>query len=188
MTKTPTHLRKISDDRIFAYTEALAERPDMVPVWEAGEAPPESETSMSKGLELNIDNADENIKELLRDQNSMILRQEKQISLLGDENQRLHEEISRLEEALNESDETPSDAKTGDTEESQGVSVDDDTRMALLVEKTLEMIKNKDQNDFTGAGVPRVERLEAIAGIPEVTAQERTTAFEKAKEEMAKLI
>jgi hypothetical protein len=44
------------------------------------------------------------------------------------------------------------------------------------------MLVKNDSNDFTGAGVPRVERLEAWAGIAEVTAQERTEAFEKAQE------
>ena len=34
---TPKHLRKISDGRVFAYTDVLAKRSDMVALWEEGE-------------------------------------------------------------------------------------------------------------------------------------------------------
>ena len=48
---TPKELRKLSDGRVFAYTEALAKRSDMVAVW-GGEQPEHYEPPKPLGLKI----------------------------------------------------------------------------------------------------------------------------------------
>ena len=177
----PKQLRKVTNNRIFAYTDALAELPDMVPVWGPGEEP-EPEEQVSKGLEVNQKDLDSKVKKMLREKDKIIMNLEKQLSVIGDENQKLHDQIADLEnKLLGPADSDPAvNTETTPPAPLDGLSKDE--RMDILVESTVEMLKAEDPNDFTGAGVPRVERLESWSGIAEVTAQERTEAFEKAQE------
>jgi hypothetical protein len=181
----PKQLRKVTNNRIFSYTDALAALPDMVPVWAPGEEP-EPEEQVSKGLEVNPKDIDRNVKKILREKDKIIMQLEKQLSVVGDENQKLHDQVATLETqwAAASEDETVKtvDPKTTDAAPHDNLTTEE--RMNILVGKTVEMLQKNDPNDFTGAGVPRVERLEAWAGIAEVTGQERTEAFEKAQEQL----
>ncbi len=166
--KTPKELRKLSNGRLFAYTDALAADPDMVAVWHGEE--PEHYEPEPRGLEV-----DGGLKSIIRERDVQILKLEKQVSAMSDENLRLSAIISSWEEG--EPEEDPEEEKTVPADDNNSLA-----RMSVLIEKAAEMLRNGDANDFTGLGLPRVERLEALAGIPDVTSQERTAAFEAAKD------
>jgi len=175
--KTPKELRKISDGRIFAYTDALARRPDMVPVWGPGEEP--EYPSDSKGLDIGA-GAEDHLKKTLRKQTETIMNLENQLSVIGEENQKLLDRIDELEkQASAKSDPDESEDRPPHDD------LPDETRLKILVEKTAEMIRRGDKNDFTGQGLPRVERLEAISGIAEVTGSERNMAYDAAQKIIA---
>jgi hypothetical protein len=176
----PKQLRKTTNGRIFAYTDALAELPDMAPVWATGEEP-EPEEPISKGLEVNPKDLDSEAKKIIRAKDKQLVTMEKQLMVLSEENQKLLDQVADLEKQL------AAPLTEGQAAENELATepLDDlaaNERMDILVGKTLEMMTKDDPNDFTDANMPRVERLEVWAGIAEVTAKERTEAYKKAQE------
>ena len=178
--KTPMHLRNVRNNRIFAYTEELASRPDMVPFWTKEARPSKEEiaslhSSTEGGLALEASDLDAKSKTLMRERDKQIINLERQLDAVGAENQKLHAEIDGLKaqiEALVSGDPLEVPVTKAD--------VDVESRMNTLVEATKVILKRNDPNDFTGANMPRVETLEAEAGIGEVTGQERTEAYHTA--------
>jgi hypothetical protein len=177
----PKQLRKISNGRLFAYTDALAELPGMAPVWAPGEEP-EPEEQVSKGLEVNTKDIDSKVKKMMRSKDKMLVTMEKQLLALSEENQKLLDQVADLENLLAGVSLTEGQAVENELATEPLDDLATNERMDILVGKTLEMMEKADPNDFTDANMPRVERLEVWAGIAEVTAKERTEAFKKAQE------
>lgn len=178
--KKPKLLRKVEDPgkgRIFTYTEALAKRSDMVPIWGENEQPPEPVKSAS-GLDVKGAEIVPLLHEQMREKDQIIAKLNRQIDALMEDNQAAAQEIHDLKAKLahGENEQRPEAPPHDD--------LPDPERLSLLVEKTVEMIRNGDENDFTGQGKPRVERLEAWAGIAEVNSKERDAAFEQAKAQL----
>jgi hypothetical protein len=178
---TPKHLRKISDGRIFAYTEILAKRSDMVAVWEPGEEP-DIELGTGGGLEVDPSDFDRKTKRLLEQKDKKLISTEKALNEVVMENQALLDEIEELKAKLEALGAPPEQTEQVEKKPAaKDLSPED--RMALLVTTVREMIDGEDALDFTGAGLPRIERLEATAGVADVTAEERNEAYHAAKAE-----
>lgn len=182
--QTPKELKKVSGPgkgRIFAYTEALAARSDMVPVWGEDQQPPER-VEPASGLSFPGSEIVPTLHEQLREKDKIIESMQQQIDGLVEDAQKdsqvIHDLKAKIAQyELGESElpsETPLEPPPHD-----GLSAEQ--RLKVLTAKTVEMIRNGDENDFTGQGKPRVERLEAWAGIAEVNANERDVAFDQAQ-------
>lgn len=165
---TPKHLRKISDGRIFAYTQELAKRSDMVVVWEQDEEP-QIELGTGGGLEIDPSDFDRKTKKLLEQKDKMIIATEKEMDKLVSENQELLDRVAELEAQF-------AGLEPADNEEEKKPT-SPETRMEVLIATVKAMITGGNSLDFTGAGMPRVERLEEISGIAEVSAEERNEAY-----------
>jgi len=171
----PKQLRSTESGRVFSYTEELAKRSDMVAIADSGESlGPWKETKDKPSNGLKVDDVSDNLKVQLRQKDRIILRLEKDLAVLSSENSTLLDRIAALE-ANDTPDAEPEEAKT-ESEVSE--------RLESLTAACLKMIMSDNPNDFTGSGLPRIERLEELSGISDVNAKERTKAFEKAKELM----
>ena len=179
--ETPKQLRNVATGRIFSYTEALAKRSDMVGVFDDGSEAVLVDKIMSRGLNVSVEETD-SMKALLREKDSIILNLQKELNVVANENAKLFDKIAELEkkDEVIDFSMTSGLPTVGKDPAPAGTKLYSD-RMKALIEKCGEMIRAEDENDFTGLGLPRIERLEELSGIAEVSAQERTQAFEQAK-------
>jgi hypothetical protein len=161
----PMFLKRVDDGRILAYTEALASRKDMIPVWPDGEEPKDYKPPKPQGL--RVDDVPANIwEEAVREKDKIILDMQRQMDEMVKEISRLTAEISEKNEAVVEPEKPEIDSG----------------RVSVIVSAINEMIKEADPLDFTGLGKARLEKIEARCGLTGVTGAERDEAMRIIKE------
>ena len=188
MVILPKLLRKTSDGRIFGYTEGLAKRSDMSPVWPKGVNPNIGEVPDDKTI---VESKDGQLRQVIVEKDKQILGMQKQIDDLYSVNVELNEENTKLNNAL---DVPPADAagaevvglvtehghtETGDHPgtHSQADSVSDSVDRQKLITDTVKTMKEeRAEFDFTSQDKPRIESIEARCGLVDVTGEERDAA------------
>ena len=167
MKITPKMLRKTTDGRIFAYTEALAARADMVAVWPDNVDPNFGEPKT--GLEM-VESKEGQLRTALSEKDRMIITLQGQMDDLVKDNQALNEEVSKLHAYINNLTKPKEAEKPADPE-----------RFAKILEAAQYIIATNDPNHFTGLGKIRIEPLETKSGLTDITAAERDAAMEQCK-------
>lgn len=166
----PKELRKISDGRIFTYTDALAERKDMVPIWPDNVNPNVPEDVVDEDKKAG--SKDRQLREEVANINKEKLALQKQLEDLYIENAKLNEEVSRLNQALDTKE------AAGDKSEIPSINgLDPGGRQELINKAVEEMYNENDPLDFTGSNKPRVERIEARCSLADVSGAERDIAM-----------
>lgn len=167
----PKELRKIDDGRIFGYTDALAKRPDMVPIWPDNVDP---NTGVVPEEGTRVESKDRQLRSVIVEKDTIILGLQRQVDDLSVEISELNEEISRLNRALNASDSRT--VATG-TESAKPAGNDMETRDNLILKTAKDMLDSGERINFTGQGKLRIERIEALSGLNDVTSQDREKAM-----------
>lgn len=166
----PKLLRKVSNGRIFPYTETLAKRKDMVPVW-PDDVNPNISTPRT-GLEIEA-SKDLQFSGALAEKDAIILNLNRQIEDLNKVISEQNEHITRLNQMISTAPNAP--------ETTQEVPPADPGRMAKITEAAKKIMEVNDPNNFTGSGKIRIEPLEAACGLADITAGERDAAMESLK-------
>jgi hypothetical protein len=158
----PKQLRKITTGQIFSYTEALAKRKDMIPHWPHNVDP--NVPSSGLGTEAAKDIA---FKEAFGQAEKEIQSLQAYISTLEDEKKQLLDENQKLLSIVNNAPQ----------KETQDVPMAD--RQAIINEAVRSILNDKNKHDITTTGLPRIEAIEAVSGLSDVTASEREIAMER---------
>lgn len=148
--KKPPLLKKTTDGRIFAYTDLLAQRKDMMPVWPEGQQAWVEPTSAPVPVE-----GDESLRSVIAEKDKMILSLQRQIDELAIELQRVNEEADPFE-----------------------VEEPELTREEALRAAAIEILKDPGGH-LTSSGKLRIESLESLSGLTGVSAAERDRATPK---------
>jgi hypothetical protein len=177
MNIKPKQLRNTDNGRVFAYTEALSKEPNMIPHWENGVDPNQAaglDIGASAGnqvkaamteLETELEKAHMTIANLqteLRDRNSELAR-------VTESNRRAMAEIAQLRSDLDDAGKTPRPQ----------TQVDGSERQQMINAAVKAILTDKNSDELTTTGMPRVEAIEARCGIQDVNAAERNIAMAK---------
>jgi len=204
----PKLLKKASDGRIFTYTDALASRGDMIPVWESGVDPNHDEKPMAAGGGLRdgsavdnhlLDKAGESrvsqLRVALNEKNQLILSLQDQLNQVSDECVRLNEEVARLSRLLTEDHDKAAARKAvnglfsselfadgGEEIVGGGEAVkrapDEPMRKSAIDKAVLTLLEKNDPISFTGSGKLRLPLINDLCGF-DVSAVERDEAVER---------
>jgi hypothetical protein len=166
----PKELKQVPSGRIFGYTDALAERPDMVAIWPDGIDPNMGHEPKTKEEAENIKTGQ--IREELQTKDKIIANMEAQMADMAKEIEKLNEENMKLRQLNSQ------DAPTDNPQPDEVPPVASDHRTDNIRKAAAEIIKNGDPNDFTGQGKIRIGRLEAISGVADIDAAERDAAMD----------
>lgn len=203
LKEKPKLLKKVSDGRIFNYTDKLAARVDMVPVWENGIDPyyekpkglglAAGESDIDTARAVNEDVVEEGrtsqLRSALNEKNQQILSLQEQLNETSDECMRLNAEVARLTKLLTvdagrkAQEEAQANAKeTFGTEEPDAGDVveqfpDDPARQAQIKAAVANLLEERNPLSFTGRGLLRLPVLGEVCGFP-VSAAERDDAVE----------
>jgi len=172
----PKLLRKIDTGRIFPYNPILAKRSDMVPVWEGGVDP----NGGPKLTGLQIDSArDAQVNTALQEKDQMIGDLKAQLQAMKLHLNEANDMIRKLNVAAN----MPAAPKTDQVDASprENIPMPAD-RQARMVEGIKRLIGN--ENNLTGSGKVRIEKLEEACGLEDITADERDAAQDIAAKEI----
>jgi hypothetical protein len=161
----PKQLRKITTGQIFSYTEALAKRKDMIPHWPHNVDP--NVPSSGLGTEAAKDIA---FKEAFGQAEKEIQSLQAYISKLEDEKKQLLDENQKLLAIVNDKPLPPEEVPPN------GPKSD---RQTIINEAVRSILNDKNEHDMTTTGLPRIEAIEAVSGLSDVTASEREIAMEK---------
>lgn len=171
----PKQLRKISDGRVFTYTDKLARRSDMVPVWEDGVDP-----NIAAG-NLTPEEVDESkqgqLRSSLAEKNKMLLEKDKQIEALTQQTIDQNTEIERLNITIAN---LSKPSIEGDEQEEQ--PPENQARKEKIAATLKAILEENDPNNFTGSGKVRIEVIEALSELTGVSAAERDAAMEAISE------
>lgn len=161
----PKHLKKVDNGRIFVYDPILAKRSDMIPVWEDG-VDPNVKPKMT-GLEIQVAR-DSQADSAMAEKEQQVHDLQAQVQdLLGQLNE-ANETIQKLNAALKVGPTAPEPVKA------QRVDADPE-RFGRIVDGVKKLMQ--DPNNMTGGGKVRIEPLEDMLGITDITAAERDAAM-----------
>jgi regulator of replication initiation timing len=182
----PKQLRQAKTGRLFTYSEGLAKRNDMIPVWSDGVDPnvaPEGlsiDNSKSEKLrERIVELEEENINlsrrlKAITDQNKnqtdAIRNLRDNVNKLTDDNVALNVQIDKLKAKLAVS-----------VPVSAGAAPPRTDRMKVITDAVRIIYSDNREDDFTGSGDPRISAVEARCGLNDVTAAERDQAVSAIK-------
>lgn len=172
----PKELKQVPSGRIFGYTEALAKRSDMVPIWPDGVDP--NFVGEPKTPEQVKESRSGQYREELKAKDIIIQSLNNQIKDLAEEIDSLNAEIVKLRtlsEADNPDTGVPNDPEFDAPADGEATT---DERMANIKAAAALIMEKQDQNDFTGQGKIRIGPLEEITGYEDITATERDAAME----------
>jgi hypothetical protein len=184
----PKELRNINTGRIFSYSPALAERADMVPVWENG-VNPNFQPEPLTGLQIE-DSQSGQLRKALHEKDRALVHLNQQVQAVLAQLNDANETISKLnQELINLRSSPPAQPETA------GVAGDPDlgkigsglgaaaappgdplSRRGALFSGISKIREANDKNSFTGGGKIRLEALEQITGLQGITAIERDEA------------
>ena len=173
----PKMLRKTTDGRLFAYTDALASRPDMIPVWENDVDPnwvrPERLTMTG---ELVAEEQTTQLRTVLYEKEELIKRLTEQIDSLTEDIMSQNEEIAKLNKMLfspvEEVEVLP------DEEKMTATGYD---RRTMVVAAAKKLLAIGGTNNITARGQLRIEALEEESGFTDITSTERDAAQKEAE-------
>lgn len=181
----PKQLRKVSTGQIFAFTEALAQRSDMVPVWPDGVDP--NEPTRKSGLTI-----DEGRESALRDHIGdleakieaaaiELLSKDREIADLQEQLKKSNAQVIALgnRAGTEEQEDPPADAENKVTE--TPVEVQELSRQDKIDLAVGEIYGDSNPDDLTKGGLPRIPAIEARCGFNDVTPEERKRAAEAHK-------
>ena len=167
----PKMLRKTTDGRLFAYTDALASRPDMIAVWENDVDPnwvkPERMTMTG---ELVAEEQATQLRAHLFEKEEIILKLNKQIDELTEQLMSQNEEISKLNKMLFAPVEKVPDIKTADPD-----------RQRVMVAAAKKILSDNLPHMITARGQIRIESLEEVSGLSGIVSTERDAAQKEAE-------
>jgi hypothetical protein len=173
----PKMLRKTTDGRLFAYTDALASRPDMIPVWENDVDPnwvrPERLTMTG---ELVAEEQTTQLRTVLYEKEELIKKLTEQIDSLTEDIMSQNEEIAKLNKMLF----SPPDEVEAIPDEPMLPKPDFD-RKTMLVAAAKKLMAIGGTNNITARGQLRIEALEEESGLTGVTSTERDAAQKEAE-------
>lgn len=161
----PKMLRKTTDGRLFAYTDTLASRPDMIPVWENDVDPnwvkPER---MNMTGEVVAEEQATQLRSVLFEKEALILKLNEQIDDLTEQLMSQNEEIAKLNKMLF----SPKEEDIPETV--------DPARKEKLVKAARKILADNVPHTITARGQIRIETLEEVSGVEGITSTERDTA------------
>ena len=167
----PKMLRKTTDGRLFAYTDALASRPDMIPVWDQDVDPnwvkPERLTMTGT---LVAEEQATQLRTHLFEKEETIVKLNKQIDDLTEQLMSQNEEIAKLNKML-----------FAPVEEVPIDNVIDPDRKRIMVAAAKKILADKDGHTITARGTIRIESLEEVSGLSGIVSTERDAAQKEAE-------
>lgn len=181
----PKQLRKVTTGQIFGYTEALARRPDMVPVWADGVDP---NTPQKPGLSVDgarsaeLVRAVKELQEMLDKADETIQEKNGQLEMLQGELSAANAQVLELSHRLS--------AEMSANENKDSAEVDDSAVIETSVATELsrqdkidlavaEIYTEGNKSDFTRTdNLPKIPSVEARCGFDDVSAKERDAAVE----------
>lgn len=176
----PKELRNVNNGRIFAYTDALAELPNMVPHWKDGVDP-----NRAGGLDIG-ESVSGQINDALKSAMAKIEEKNATISELRNKIDAQAELIAMLNKNVNavvaENDELKKAMSEAENSKMKMPSVQSASERQTLINNAVRAILAEENPDeLTTTGLPRVEAIEARAQIQDINAAERNIAVEAAK-------
>lgn len=153
----PRMLKQVTTGRVYMWTKALSARKDMVPTDTNLPAPQEKP--------MPTESKEGELRALLAEKDKIIL-----------DLQRKLDEMAKA--AIEQNDIATLFEPVAAIEPPAATSSD---RMKIITAGTQKIVNEDDRNNFTAMGKVRIEPLEIITGLTDITAQERDEAFEACK-------